>query len=150
MVEREYMRVSKYYYILLGLVCLGMGIFLVFYLDYTDRDYKAAGLNTEIKPVVIEGTEEWGYLRGAVFYNKNNFIHGGTIFISSTCNDSTLSKFHIQKRTLENNDHAPRFYLYELGYPYQLSKKRNTDTIVIKKEDCLLKFLMLGYDGPYK
>lgn len=143
------MKVSKYYYIILAIVCLGIGVFAVSHWNHISEDYRVANTTTEIRPIILNGTEEWGYLRSTVFYKKNVFIPDA-ILVAADCKESILTKRNIQKRTLENNNHAPRFYLYELGYPYQLSKKGNTDTIVIKKEDCLLKFLMLGYDGPYK
>lgn len=143
------MKVSKYYYITLGIVCLTIGIFAVSHWNHIAEDYRVANTTTEIKPIIINGTEEWGYLRSTVFYKKNVFIPDA-ILVSADCEESILEKLDIQKRTLENNDHTPRFYLYELDYPYQLSKKRDTDTVLIEKGDCLLKFLMLKYDGPHK
>lgn len=142
------MKVSKYYYIILGIICLSIGIFAVLHWNYIAEDYRVANTKTEIKPIIINGTEEWGYLRSSVFYKKNVFMPDA-ILLAADCEESTLPKLEIQKRTLENNDHTPRFYLYELDYPYQLSKNSDTDTVLIKKGDCLFKFIMLKYDGPY-
>lgn len=154
MAKREYIKVSKYYYIVLGLMFLAGVVFIIFQEIIYTRNYRSAEYQTEIKPVIIKGTEGWGYLkssrvysRSVIFYKKDGFVDDA-ILVSAGCAHEVLSKFGIKKQTLTSNGYEPRFYLYDLKYPFQLSKKANSDTLIVNKESCLLKFLILVDDEP--
>lgn len=153
---REYIKVSKYYYIVLGsavFLFLGYSLYDTFIVPLR---YRVATHETRIKPLVITGKEGWGYLKSSknyskstVFYKENRFI-SNTILISDSCREDKLSQFGIKRPTSTKSGNYSPFFLEDLDYPFQLSKEANSDTILVVKEDCILRFLMLEYDGPYK
>jgi len=147
--EREYIKVPKYYNII-GITVVVVGfIAAIIHWNYIARDYKAVDPEAEIQPVLIDQQGRWGSLRASVFYKKNHFIPSA-ILVAADCDESILEKFNIKKSTLENSNHMPHEYLSLLSLPYELSKKKYSDTIVVNKEGCVLKFLMVKYDDPYK
>jgi hypothetical protein len=106
------------------------------------ENYAEATLTTEIPLTQIKGNEGYGYLRGAIFYDRNSYINTSARLIG---NDSLSKDIWKSNGPMIDFDATPHeFTLDDLEMPYSLYKKKNSDTINVIKNGFELKFLILG------
>ncbi len=106
------------------------------------KNYAEATLTTEISLTQITGNEGYGYLRGAIFYERNSYINTSVRLFG---NDSLSKDIWKSNGPIIDFDASPhRFTLDDLEMPYSLYKKKNSDTINVIKDGFELKFLMTG------
>ena len=104
------------------------------------KKYKEADIITEIKKTHIRGSEAFGSLRGAVFYEKNKFVATDATLIGNNPINKKFWKGHGPEVDFNNIPH--QYSLYDLDFPYILWKLPNNDTINIIKGNLHFKFKM--------
>lgn len=102
------------------------------------RNYVAADFRTAIKPTVVNGKSEFGSLRGALFYEENNFIDKAAPLIGNNPVDNKLWESHGPAIDLNNERH--QYTLGNLKLPFAISKEASSDTLVVKKDNITFKF----------
>jgi hypothetical protein len=104
------------------------------------KNYVEATLSTEIPLTQITLHKGYGYLRGAVFYNENNYINTSARFIGGNAFDKNIWK---SNGPIVDFDTIPYEYtLDDLEFPYYLYKRKNSDTINVIKDGSDLRFLI--------
>lgn len=93
----------------------------------------------KIDPTMIIGNEKHGALRGAVFYKKGYFIDTSAKLIENNCG---FNSWESNGPIVDLNKDPHECTLDDLGLPYVVYKEANSDTLHIKKDGCILKFLL--------
>lgn len=93
----------------------------------------------KIDPNYIIGDEKYGLLRGAVFYKKGHFIDTSAKLVENNCN---YVNWQSNGPLIDLNTEPHKYTLDDLGLPYMVYKKANSDTLYVEKKGCLLKFLI--------
>ena len=100
-------------------------------------------LNSQMKidSTRITGNEKYGMLRGAVFYKKEYFIGKSAKLIENNCE---FNSWESNGPIIDLNSKPHDYTLGDLGLPYIVYKKANTDTLNVVKDGFNLKFLLQG------
>lgn len=102
--------------------------------------YVKTEIKTQIPKVYVTGNENYGALRGAVFFSRDSFISTSATLIGDIKNVD-IWKSHGPIIDLDTIPH--QYTLDDLALPYELSKDENCNTIIIKKDGYELKFLLI-------
>lgn len=103
------------------------------------RNYAEASITTEIPLTQITKYNNYGYLRGTVFFNESNYINSSARLIG----DNTFKDIWRSNGPIVDFDTIPYEYtLDDLEMPFYLYKRKNSDTIHVTKDGYNLMFLL--------
>lgn len=140
MVKGQNIIKAKPVYIFFIIAFLVIGFVALVYMHNRQAN-KYIRINSQVKidSVMITGNENYGALRGAVFYKKGYFISTSAKLIENNCE---FNSWESNGRIVDLNKDPHEYTLDDLGLPYVIYKDVNSDTLHIKKDGCILKFLL--------
>ncbi len=94
----------------------------------------------KIDSTLISGDENYGLLRGAVFFKSGYFIDTSARLIENNCG---FNSWKSNGPVVDFNSLPHEYTLDDLGLPFVVYKDANNDTIFVKKSGCLLKFILM-------
>lgn len=139
-IKNTIMKVKRKYILIIVFSLVFGFIGLILISNQQASHYIEACFDTEIDTIQITGYEKYGSLRGAVFYKKSMFVNTSALLIENPFN---YNDWKSNGPIIDFNSEPHSYTLDDLGLPYTLAKKANSDTIYIEKDGHILKFLMI-------
>lgn len=116
--------------------------FIVFFIfafvmsKFETRNYVEIDFQYSLTNALVDGSKN-RLNRGGIIIHKKYVLDGDASLIFNPCNDSIwLSHGPI----IDFNDEPHEYTLSDLAYPFTISKKKNTDTLVVNKNGCVMYF----------
>ncbi|NJM14990.1 MAG: hypothetical protein HC896_06060 [Bacteroidales bacterium] len=125
-------------FLIIAFVAIGF-IALVKLADKQAAKYVRLDYKMKIDTTKIVGNERYGALRGAIFFKKGYFIDTSAKLVENRCN---YNKWVTNGPVIDLNSESHEYTLDDLGLPFIVYKKANSDTLNVVKDGCNLKFLI--------
>ena len=129
----------QYILLIVFFVVLGF-VLMILISNHTAKKYLEASYVDQIDTTFITGHDYFGAFRAAVFFKKNTFISTDAILIE---NKSRYNKWKSNGPIIDFNSDPHSYTLGDLGLPYTIFKRANSDTLLVEKDGYTLKFLMI-------
>lgn len=127
-----------YIFLLIALLILGF-ISLIHLENKRVNKYIKLNYQMKIDSTLISGDENYGLLRGAVFFKRGYFIGTSARLIENNCG---FNSWKSNGPIVDFNKIPHEYTLDDLGLPFVVYKDANNDTIFVDKSGCLLKFIL--------
>jgi len=115
----------------------------IFLSGKTTGKFKEATFETGIDTVLVTGNEFFGAGRGAIAYSNDRYIHSAARLVE---NKSGFSNRESNGPVIDFDTIPHRYILDDLGFPYKIYKKADSDTIVVLKDGLVMKFILVKYE----
>lgn len=141
--EKNLIKISRKFITILVIVIIGLFLLAIYISKIASSKYTEIDYHSEIESIELKGTENFGALRGALFYEKNKYINTNAILIKNNTLDLSLWESSSPIIDFDNNPH--QYTLDDLSFPFVIYKKAKSDTIVAEKEGFTFKFKMINH-----
>jgi len=118
----------------IGFMVFFISFALIIIISKSQRDYAAVKYEEEIPPTYLTGDEDFASSR-----------RGGIAYAAYRCfpiSSSLVENNGNYKPIIENAIIQKRPAIFDLDFPYTVSKKKNSDTLIVEKDGYILKFLI--------
>ena len=132
------MKINKLYVFVVFITCFIL--FIVIRESFKDVEVEIS-YQQKVLPCFLDGKEDYGDLRDVIYLNDS-------VYVSSYCELTgsnpypSMKIWDIHKPIIDLDTTRVPLQLGDLKYPYTISKKANSDTLIVEKNKYILKFLM--------
>ena len=125
--------------IIFPISAIALFFLLIIITNIQDKNIVVVNRETNVDSVEITGYEGYGSGRGGIFYKKDHCISTSAKLIENNCG---FNSWKSNGPIIDLNNKPHEYTLDDLGLPYVVYKRANSDTLHIKKDGCVLKFLL--------
>ena len=137
--EREIIKLPIKVIVLFASIVVLFFAFAIFLENKRVKKYTEANFKTYIARTLVSVENECWSSRGTLFYRTNHSISMSCLLIE---NDNGFSNWLHNGPVIDFDTIPHKYTIGDLGFPYYIFKKANNDTIIVEKEEYILKFLM--------
>lgn len=121
------------YWIYVSISLILIFLLIIFFDQKSALNNTLVTIEMEVPPTIINYPQS----RGAIKIDNQLYINSNSKVISSP---SGFDKWTTKGPLFRTEKYSYIYKLSDVRIPYELSKKRNIDTIVVKKDNYILKF----------